>query len=161
MNTDSTNTPADFELHLQFAVPGERLFNALATLDGTKGWWTKFSEGSVSVGEEASFRFPGGESFAAMKTLQRDAPRLLEWECVNSKHDKIMGHNELREWIGTQIRFVIRDLDNGKSQLDFTHFRLGQLGCSAVCSGGWSFFLNESLRGYLEMGKGQPWDKAE
>ncbi len=45
MNTDSTNTPADFELHLQFAVPSERLFTALATLDGTKGWWTKFSEG--------------------------------------------------------------------------------------------------------------------
>ena len=58
MNTTSVNTSADFELHLPFAVPSERLFAALATTDGAKGWWTRFSEVSESVCRRSSFHFP-------------------------------------------------------------------------------------------------------
>ena len=160
MNTTSANTSADFELHLQYAVPSsERVFSALATTDGAKGWWTRFGEVSESIGGQSSFHFPGDGFFAAMKILRREAPRLLEWECVDSKHNESAGYTDLRDWIDTRIRFEIAALGNGKSRLDFTHFRLNELECLASCSSGWSFFLNESLRGYLEKGKGQPWEK--
>ena len=95
-----------------------------------------------------------------MKIVKLEPPRLLEWECVDSKHNENTGYTDLSDWIGTKIRFEIKDLGNGKSQLDFTHFRFNQLECHDVCSSGWSFFLNESLRGYLENGIGQPWDKG-
>ncbi len=78
MNTDSTNTPADFELHLQFAVPSERLFTALATLDGTKGWWTKFREGSALLLSAAALfnlahpmPFGAGESISFVRGLSQ------------------------------------------------------------------------------------------
>lgn len=74
-------------------------------------------------------------------------------------HNESTGYTDLRGWVGTKIRFEISDLGNGKSQLDFTHFRLNQLECLTSCSSGWWFFHNESLRGYLEKDKGQPYDK--
>jgi uncharacterized protein YndB with AHSA1/START domain len=153
------NTPANFELHLQFAVPGERVFTALSTANGVKKWWTQFCVVSGVVGGQSSFHFPGDGFFAVMKILQLEYPRLLEWECVDSNHHENKGFTDLHNWVGTRIRFEIKELNDGKSQLDFTHFRLNQLECHDMCSSGWSFFLNESLRGYLEHGKGQPWDK--
>ena len=159
MNTDSIRTPKDFQLHLQFAVPSEHLFEALATNDGAQCWWTKFSEVSGNVGGQSSFHFPSYGFFAVMKILRRESPRLLEWECIDSKHNESTGYTDLRDWVGTRIRFEIRDFGIGKSQLNFTHFGLNQLECLTSCSSGWAFFLNESLRGYLEKGKGQPYDK--
>ena len=159
MTTAPTNRQADFELYLRFAVPGERLFAALTTQEGVKGWWTRFCEGSEGVGGQSSFHFPGSGFFAVVKILRRDPPRTLEWECVDSLHNADTGYADLRDWIGTRIRFEIRDSGDGESQLDFTHFRLNQLECHTSCISGWSFFLNESLRGYVENGKGKPWDK--
>ena len=78
---------------------------------------------------------------------------------MDSRHDERMGYSDLADWIGTRIRFEVEDLGNGKSRLDFTRFDLNQLECSSACSSGWSFFLNESLRDYLETGRGQPWDQ--
>lgn len=150
---------ADFQLHLQFAVPPEQLFTALATLDGARQWWTIFCDGSEDLGGQLSYRFPAASFYAVMKTLRKEPPGLLEWECTDSSHSADCGYSDLRDWIGTIIRFEIQDLGNGRSQLDFTHSRLTQLECFEQCSSGWSFFLNESLRGYLENGKGQPWDK--
>ena len=158
------STPAihrDFRLHLPFAVPAEKVFTALSTLDGAKGWWTHFCK--VSEGPEVrwTYDFPGSGFFAVMKVIESDSPSLLEWECTDSMHHVKTGYHDLRDWIGTRIRFEIRDLGNGKSQLDFTHFGLNQLECIEACSSGWSFFLSESLRGYLENGEGKPWDQRE
>lgn len=159
MNTDTASDPANFELHLEFATTGERVFAAVASLEGAKEWWTKSCEGSEEIGGQSSYRFPGGGFFAEMRTVRREFPCLLEWECMDSRHDASTGYSDLADWIGTRIRFEVQDLGNGKSRLDFTHFGLNRLECLSACSSGWSFFLNESLRGYLETGRGQPWDQ--
>jgi len=156
MNTDTPNTSPNFELHPRFAVTAERVFSALATTDGFKGWWTLHCEVSETVGGQSSFHFPSGGFFAVMRTLRREPSRLLEWECIDSKHDDSTGYADLHDWVGTRILFEIRDLGSGQSQLDFTHFRLNALECADNCISGWSFLLNESLRGLLETGKGQP-----
>jgi hypothetical protein len=76
---------------------------------------------------------------------------------MDSRHDAGTGYSDLADWIGTRIRFEVQDLGNGKSRLAFTHFGPNELECISACSSGWSFFLDESLRGYLETGRGQPW----
>ncbi len=159
-NTNTAYAHADFELQLQFAATSERVFAAVATIEGTKGWWTKFSEGSEEIGGRSSYRFPGAGFFAEMRTVRRDFPRLLEWDCVDSRHDPSTGYSDLTDWIGTRIRFEVQDLGNGESRLDFIHSGLNELECISACSSGWRFFLDESLRGYLEKGRGQPWDHA-
>ena len=160
MNMTNEAKEADYRMQLRFAVPGERLFTALTTENGVRGWWTEFCEVSDKVSGVSSFRFPAAGFFAVMRTLRRESPKLLEWECIDSKHDESTGYSDLRDWVGTRILFEIRDDGKGHSELGFTHFRLGELECLDSCRSGWTFFLNESLRGYLEKGQGQPWDKA-
>lgn len=150
---------SDFALHLPFAAPADRVFAALSTLEGTKGWWTHFCKVSDGPQPVWTFDFPGSGFFAVMKVINSEPPRVLEWECVDSMHHVKTGYHDLRDWIGTTIRFEIRDLGDDTSQLVFTHFRLNELECIEACSSGWSFFLNESLRGYLEKGEGKPWDQ--
>lgn len=159
MTADLIPPPPNFELHLTFGVPADRLFAAIATEDGTKKWWTLSSKVSENIGGQSAFYFTSAGFHAVMKTLQRKSPRLLEWECIDSKHSEDTGHTNLHDWEGTRIRFEIRDLGDGRSQLDFTHTKLPQLECYEDCRKGWNFFLNESLRGYLETGVGQPWDQ--
>ncbi len=156
MSATQPESSNNFEMHLQYSVPSERLFAALATTDGVRNWWTRFCEVSETIGGEASFRFPKSGFFATVRVVRREPPHLLEWECLDSKHPESTGFSDLRDWVGTRIRFAIRDLGAGKSQVDFTHFRLTELECHGACSSAWSFFLNESLRGYLEKGKGEP-----
>lgn len=158
MNATTASPPADFKLQLEFAAPAGRVFTALATGEGARGWWTWDCAVSEGVDGLSAFRFPGSGFFATMKTLRREPPRLLEWECVDSQHNPDTGYADLRDWVGTTIRFEIHDLGGGKSRLDFNHSRLHQLECHTVCISGWKFFLDESLRGYVEQGKGRPWD---
>ena len=98
MNTDTQNTSPNFELHPRFAVPAERVFSALATADGVKGWWTLHCEVSEAVGGQSSYHFPSGGFFAVMRTLRREPSRLLEWECIDSKHDDSTGYADLHDW---------------------------------------------------------------
>jgi hypothetical protein len=68
-----------------------------------------------------------------------------------------MGLTHLNDWIGTHIRFEVEALGPKRSRLTFTHTGLLALECKTVCTNGWTFFLNTSLREYLEKGTGQPW----
>jgi len=159
MHTDLTNAPADFALRLHYTVPAERLFAALASETGPHGWWTRFAEVDERIGGLSTFRFPGDGFFVAMKTVDRDPPRLLVWECVDSRHGDASGYADLGDWIGTTVRFAIEPLGESAARLDFTHVGLQLLECRASCRSGWSFFLDDSLRGYLERDQGQPWQR--
>ncbi|MCW3480956.1 SRPBCC domain-containing protein [Neisseriaceae bacterium JH1-16] len=152
-----TNPPSDFALHLHYTVPAEQLFAALATETGTQGWWTLFAEVDERIGGVSSFHFPGGGFYAVMKTVEHEPPHLLVWECVDSRHSDSTGYADLGDWVGTTVRFAIQPLGGAASRLDFTHVGLQLLECRESCRSGWSFFLEESLRGYLERGQGQPW----
>lgn len=147
----------NFVINLDFAVPTDRLFAAIAGADGPLAWWTVTCEVNEAIGGQSRFDFPGNGFFNVMKNLKREPSRLLEWECVAQHHHERTGFNDLQDWVGTHIRFEITDAGNGHSHRHFTHTGLIQLECVDICTSGWAFFLNESLRGYLEQGKGQPW----
>lgn len=154
------NDQADYQLQLHFDAPAERVFEALTTPTGIQGWWTKFCEMGEGIGVPSSFHFPAAGFFATVRALRLEAPTLVEWECLDSRHDESTGYHDLKDWVGTRMLFEIRDTGDGNSELQFTHFGLAELECIESCSRGWSFFLDESLRGYLERGQGQPWDQA-
>jgi uncharacterized protein YndB with AHSA1/START domain len=55
------NASANFELHLQFSFPSERVFTALTTLNGVRNWWTQFCEVSEVVGGQSWIVFESRE----------------------------------------------------------------------------------------------------
>ncbi len=147
----------DFQLNLTFNAPASRLYEALATEEGVKGWWTIFCEVSERVGGEAHFRFPKAGFFVKVRVATLDKDRLVEWDCFDSRHPVDSGFSDLRDWVGTRMRFEIEAEGKDQSRLNFQHIGLQpMLDCFDSCKSGWSFYLGQSLKGYLEQGQGKP-----
>jgi uncharacterized protein YndB with AHSA1/START domain len=148
--------PRDFRLVLEFKAPAAKVYEQFATGQGVRNWWTRFCEMDEKVGGRASFRFPKGDFYAIVNILRLEPDRCVEWECIDSKHPEKSGFIDLHDWVGTRLRFDIDAIDSARSRLTFTHVGLAPLECFGACSSIWSFYLGQSLRGYLETGKGQP-----
>jgi hypothetical protein len=46
-------------------------------------------------------------------------PDLIEWRCTDRQHPAAQGFADLKDWIGTSIRFAIEPLDGERSRLRF------------------------------------------
>jgi ketosteroid isomerase-like protein len=78
-------------------VPRERVFGAIASLDGPRCWWTTILTGSAAPGGTLHFGFAGLDEQIAMRV---DAVRPLsgvEWSCA--------AHSRDDEWTGSTVRF--------------------------------------------------------
>ena len=147
----------DFFMNLMYAVPARTLYQQFSTAEGIRRWWTRDCEMEERVGGKAAFRFPKA-GFHAVVTITRLEPeRCVEWTCIDSKHPEKSGFNNLRDWVGTSLRFEFEAVDESHSRLKFTHAGLAPLECFGVCSNSWSYYLNDSLRAYLEAGVGKPY----
>lgn len=94
-----------------------------------------------------------------MKITKLEPNKLVEWECVDSRHPKDSGWSDLRDWVGTKIRFEIDAAGPYSSRLNFVHFGLvPKLECYKSCEIAWAYYLNVSLRDLLEKGKGKPYN---
>ena len=149
----------DFRLAYEFAAPVHKVYAQFATEAGVRNWWTVFCEMEERVGGRASFPFPSSDFFAIVRITRLEPGRVVEWEVIDSKHPASSGFVDLNDWIRTRIRFEMEEAGEGRTKLCFTHARLALKECLGVCSSAWAFFLNQSLRGYLESGAGQPHTK--
>lgn len=126
------------------SCPVDRVYEALATIDGLSGWWTTDTQGESRVGAVIRFRF--GSGGFDMKVLELEPGRRVLWEVVDGPP----------EWIGTKISFDLKQSDDWaivlfkhagwKEPVEFMHH----------CSTKWGVFLL-SLKSLLETGKGGPW----
>ncbi len=123
------------------------VYAALATVDGLAGWWTEDAQGDGDVGGVIRFRFPHAPAPGGfdMKVLETQPAKLVLWEVVDGPE----------EWIGTTIRFELKQEDDfaivlfrhegWKEPVEFMHH----------CSTKWATFLM-SLKSLVETGQGAP-----
>jgi len=121
----------------------EEVYTALTTVDGLASWWTEDTQGGAEVGEVIRFRFePGGFNMLVLDARPRE---LVLWEVVEGPE----------EWIGTQIRFELKEED-GFTIVLFSHVGWREpVEFMYHCSTKWATFLM-SLKALLETGKGEP-----
>jgi uncharacterized protein YndB with AHSA1/START domain len=126
----------------------EKVYNALATIDGIAGWWTTNTHGDSKVGGLIKFRFSrdGREigGFDAKVVELRPAERVV-WQVLEGP----------AEWVGTKISFDLKQEDgyaivlfkhtDWKEPVEFMHH----------CSTKWATFML-SLKELVEAGKGAP-----
>jgi uncharacterized protein YndB with AHSA1/START domain len=62
-------------------APQEQVYQALATIDGLKGWYTPNVEGRVGKNEEATFTFKDKEPFK-WRFTDLKPNSLVRWTCV-------------------------------------------------------------------------------
>ncbi len=126
----------------------ERVFNALTTLAGLRGWWTTRVSGSATGGGEVRFEFEGLDEYIVMRVDVATRPSLVRWTCVV--------HTELSEWDGTTLTFDLFGDAAAACELNFKHIGLTpKLNCYNDCKLGWEYFL-ASLVSYVENGQGTP-----
>jgi uncharacterized protein YndB with AHSA1/START domain len=133
----------DFTTTFSVDQSPEEVFDAI---NNVRGWWSEEIDGSTDkLGAEFKFHH---------KDLHRSTQKITEF--VPGK--KVVWHvSEARlnfvknktEWNGTR--------KDAKTELRFTHVGLvPAFECYGDCSGAWGFYINNSLRGLITTGKGQP-----
>ena len=121
----------------------EKVFHAIATVDGLKGWWTDNIVGDSKVGLAMEFRFPN--TGPVMEVLELTSPKFIKWKCTDC----------IEEWIGTELTFEIEKHDD-----DLTKVKFAQRGWReetplyAHCNLKWGMFML-SLKEYIETGQGR------
>jgi uncharacterized protein YndB with AHSA1/START domain len=147
----------EFQMKLTLPVSTEKVYNAVATENGVRNWWTNFADVGNEVGSIAEFRFPRAGFYVKAEIQSLVPNQLVEWKVIDSMHPEASGFQNLRDWEGTIIQFKLEQVSKEKTILHFTHIGLTkELECYQVCENGWSSYL-ASLRQLLLNGQGKPY----
>lgn len=142
------DTAEDYAQTMSIAASCEQVFEALATVDGPKGWWTSQVSGCAETGGELRFAAKGWDGYVLMRVDHAIRPSSVQWACVES--------NEMPDWVGTVIVFALTAWTPTSCELNFRHRGLTPaLECFDICQAGWNRFL-PSLKAYAETGQGMP-----
>jgi uncharacterized protein YndB with AHSA1/START domain len=135
-------------LHLvRIRANPERVYEALTTTAGVRGWWTRDADLDATVGGSGTFRFYGGHGVTIVRLDELVPARRVAWS--------VQSANAPGDWTGTTIAFDLRAEDD-VTVLAFAHRGFAQPSEGyAQVNTGWAYFL-VSLRQYVETGSGGP-----
>ncbi len=117
-------------------------------------WWTEQSNKINKVGDKLFVQFEKETSWE-MDIVEYSHNFSTEWKVINANHD-LEKLSRKDEWKNTTIKWKIEENEEG-SKVSIIHEGLvPNLECFSICMNGWDYFL-ESLKKYLETGKGTPY----
>ncbi|MFT3794003.1 SRPBCC family protein [Flavobacterium sp.] len=130
-------------------APLQKVYEALATIQGIAGWWTQDTTGKSEIGGTIVTRFHtlegteiGSMHFTA-KTL--DPEKKVRWEFTAGPP----------EWIGTEVIFDLHQ-DGDYTIVLFSHRNWAEeVEFKSHCSMKWAIFML-SLKQLVETGQGKP-----
>jgi hypothetical protein len=144
------------DFHTSFTVDAAPAA-VFAAINDVRGWWSGDIEGVTDA--------PGAVFTYRYKDMHRSSHRIVEFEPAR----KIVWHvsdavlnfvADKTEWNGTDIVFDLEPVKGG-TRLTFTHVGLTPTReCYGACSGAWTHYIVDSLRGLIARGEGQPDPKA-
>jgi uncharacterized protein YndB with AHSA1/START domain len=88
----------DFTREVVHDAPSERIFDALATLDGLAGWWTPIVRATPTVGGKLEFGFAGLDEKIVMHVDEARRPSSVVWRCLT--------HTGHPEWQGSLLNYA-------------------------------------------------------
>lgn len=127
----------------------EKVYAAIATAAGLRGWWTADSAAEEKVGGKAEFGFDNREMVFRMTIERLEPGREVVWTC----------HGDSLEWAGTRFIWTI-SRDGGVTMLRFIQ---GGWKCMSdyysLCNSTWGELMYR-LKAYVESGRPDPrWRK--
>jgi len=129
-------------------APLAKVREAVSTVPGVAGWWTRDTTGSAKVGGKVNVRFlhKGGNEIGQMDfEVTQVTDNRVEWRVLAGPP----------EWVGTTATFDLTH-DGEMTVLIFGHRGWKEaVEFTAHCSMKWATFLL-SLRELVETGKGRP-----
>jgi uncharacterized protein YndB with AHSA1/START domain len=143
---DVAGQASGYTRRLVIGAPRERVFDAIATVDGPRHWWTTKVTGSATADGELRFGFAGLDEQMVMRVIASQRPSAVQWSCVE--------HTRNNEWTSTLLEFRLTPRGPSESELEFRHSGLP----AELVAEGWEHFL-ASLAAYAETGTGTPFGK--
>lgn len=131
----------EIEHEIRIAAAPERVFAALTTVDGVKGWHTPTVAGDGEVGGEWVFTFADHPEFG-WEVVTSTSPSEVVWRCTRGPGDSV----------GTTATFTLAPTDDGRTLLEHVHSGWpGTHGNFRKCNTTWGVLLHH-LRDYVETG---------
>ncbi len=120
-------------------------------------WWTTDCNPISKTGDKITFTF--GPSYWVMRASSLVPDNYVELECIEAHHvHDGLSSSILNEWKGTKLKWGIHN-QNDKTKIILIHEGLmPSLECYEVCEQGWDYFFVNSLKEYLNTGKGLPFE---
>jgi Activator of Hsp90 ATPase homolog 1-like protein len=124
-----------------------------AAINNPRGWWSEQIEGTTDQ-LDGEFKYHYQDLHRSTQRITELVPgRKVVWHVVDGAINFV---KDKSEWQGTDVVFEI-GRQGGQTELRFTHVGLTPgIECYGKCAGAWGFYINESLRGLITTGRGDP-----
>ncbi|GGM96372.1 activator of HSP90 ATPase [Dyadobacter beijingensis] len=144
------NNASDFSV--SFTV-GKSPAEAFRAINQVSGWWSEEVEGETDR-EGAVWHYHFQDVHRCTMEITEMVPdKKVVWRVLDN-YFKFT--EDQSEWIGDTIVFEIAQSD-GKTEVTFTQHGLTPANeCYEICEGAWTNYLTDSLRLFIETGKGRP-----
>jgi uncharacterized protein YndB with AHSA1/START domain len=121
------------------------IFSALTQQDEIARWWANEARVKPEVGSLGEFRFRHPAGVLQFEVAELDKDENVRW----------ISRQGPPQWAGTSVSWHLTPVPNG-TKVVFTHEGFAQVDETYdQTRGNWEYFL-ESLKSYLETGKGTP-----
>ena len=148
--TKPSMTSESFSAETTVKKSADEAFNAIQNF---RGWWSEEIEGNTDKLNEAFFYHYKDIHLCKMKLIEMVPGKRLVYEVLENEFSFV---KDKSEWVGTKLIFDI-STSGGNVKVTFTHEGLIPLyECYQVCNEAWSSYINNSLKNYIEKGKGNP-----
>ena len=138
---------ANIRHNLMINASTKKVYDAITSEQGLKGWWTNEVTAKPEEGYINHFKF-SDEYFNKMKILKLNAPVEVHWEGVDGDE----------EWVGTNLFFELNEKEE-ITLLRFSHLNWkNESEFFGFCSHHWGRYL-DSLKSFCETGNGHPYSK--
>ena len=126
---------------------------AFDAINNVRGWWSQNIEGGTEkLNDVFTYRVKDLHQ-CTMKLIEVVPNEKVIWLVLDNYFNFTKDQSE---WIGTKINFEISEKDN-KTQIRFTHIGLVPAHeCYEICENAWTGYIQDSLHGLIDTGKGQP-----
>jgi len=129
----------DMHHEIEIAAPSKKVYEALTTSEGLRGWWTVDSQAEATVGSVAEFGFFNRETVFRMRIDRLRPRRRIIWTCLDGPE----------EWKGTVLTWALAPEGEG-TKLHFKHGKWrSNKGAFAHCNSTWGALMYR-LKAYAE-----------
>ncbi len=127
-------------------VSPDKVYEAITTAEGVKGWWTQRVQLEPREGSVADFRFYGGDQGFRFNVDKLKANEHVKWSVKDGGPP---------DWAGTHVTWDLMDVEgHTKVLLGHRNYQTTE-GSYPMITTNWAWFFF-SLKAYLETGKGTP-----
>jgi hypothetical protein len=126
---------------------------AFDAIQNFRGWWSEEIDGHTDRLNETFFYHYKDIHLCKIMLIEAVPGKKLVYQVTENEFNFIKDQSE---WVNTKLIFNIKS-PGDRTEVEFTHQGLvPDYECYEVCNDAWSGYITNSLKNFIETGKGNP-----